>query len=241
MIHRILIIASLFAVTSVALASGKPKPTVVDQGSFGIFQNGQRVASETFVIRQYADSNVTSSELHDETSSGVKIEQSSELTLLPDGNLSRYVWKQTSPIHSSATVTPGDQVLTMQVVADGKNSDQSFFLSRATFVLDDNFFSTREVLLWRYLTSACQPHPNGGCDLVKTRFPVLIPRRHISEQVFIEFKGYEDTPLNGRPQRLRHFLMTTDGPDWHLWLDANHRLLRISIPDTNTEVLRQEK
>jgi hypothetical protein len=35
--------------------------------------------------------------------------------------------------------------------------------------------------------------------------------------------------------------METEGPVWHLWLDANQKLLRISIPDTNTEVLRQEK
>jgi hypothetical protein len=84
--------------------------------------------------------------------------------------------------------------------------------------------------------------PGGdGCDLVRTRFPVLVPRRRTSSQVFIEFKGYDDTPLNGRPQRLRHFLIQTDGPDWHLWLDSNQKLLRISIPDTNTEILRQDK
>jgi hypothetical protein len=35
--------------------------------------------------------------------------------------------------------------------------------------------------------------------------------------------------------------MQTDGPEWHLWLDASHKLLRISIPDNNTEILRQEK
>ena len=130
----------------------------------------------------------------------------------------------------------------MHIVTDGKAVEQPFFLTPTAFILDDYFFSTREVLLWRYLATSCKPRPAGdGCDLVRTRFPVLIPRRRTSAEVYIEFKGYDDTPLNGRPQHLRHFVMQTDGPDWHLWLDANHKLLRISIPDANTEVLRQEK
>lgn len=240
-----LFIASIFVLATAAVAGGKPvnskSATVVDQGSFGIFQNGQRVATENFTIRQYPDSSITSSEFHVEAgqSSG-KLAQTSELTLFPDGSLSRYEWKQIAPVRSSAVVEPSNQFLTMHIVADGKTSDQPFFLTPEAFILDDYFFSTREVLLWRYLASSCKMRQNGdGCDLVRTRYPVLVPRRRTSSQIFIEFKGFEDTPLNGHPQRLRHFLIQTDGPDWHLWLDSNQKLLRISIPDTNTEILRQ--
>jgi hypothetical protein len=243
-----LCILSLCVLTASALAGSKPAPnkgafTVVDQGSFGVFQNGRRVATETFTIRQYAESSITSSDLHGEAGQvGGLLGQTSELTLLPDGSLSRYEWKQTAPVRSSATVEPRDQFLTMHIVVDGKASDQPFFLTPEAFVLDDYFFSTREVLLWRYLATACKERPNGdGCDLIRSRFPVLVPRRRTSSQVFIEFKGYDDTPLNGRPQHLRHFLIQTDGPEWHLWLDSNQKLLRISIPDTNTEILRQDK
>ena len=251
MIRRICIVITLFVIASpfvlTAFAGSKPSPgktsNIVDQGSFAIFQNGIQVATETFVIRQFPNSNVTTSELHVEAGqSGDNFDQFGELTLLPNGSLSHYEWKQRGAPHNSATVEPSDQLLTMHVVADGKTSEQSFFLSPSTFVLDDYFFSTREVLLWRYLATSCQPRPNGdGCDLTRTRFPVLIPRRRTSAEVFIEFKGYDDTPLNGRPQHLRHFLLQTEGPDWHLWLNPSHKLLRISIPETNTEVLRQEK
>jgi hypothetical protein len=246
MIRRTLVAAALLILSMTSFAGSKAasKPaTIVDEGTFGVFQNGQQLATESFTIRQYADSNTTSSQLH--SGSGYsRIEQSSELTLLPNGTLSHYEWKQLSPERSSATVEPGDHVLVMHATAaDGKPiADQSFFLTAETFILDDYFFSTREVLLWRYLATSCKPRPGGdGCDLIRQRFPVLIPRQRISTQVFIEFKGYDDTPLNGRPQHLRHFVMQTEGADWHLWLDPNHKLLRISIPDTNTEILRQEK
>jgi hypothetical protein len=246
MIRRTAIAALLLLLSSFGLAGSKPVPkssTVVDQGSFAIFQNGQRIATETFTIRQYADSSVTSSELHVTAGQpGGNLDQSGELTLLPDGSLSRYEWKQLSPPHNSAIVEPKDEFLTMYVVTDDKETEQPFFLTPQAFILDDYFFSTREVLLWRYLASFCKPRPGGdGCDLIRGRFPVLIPRRRTSSEVFIEFKGYDDTPLNGRPQHLRHFLMQTDGADWHLWLDPNHKLLRISVPDSNTEILRQEK
>lgn len=248
MIRRTFIAASLLLLSAMTFAGGKPAAnkavSVVDEGSFGIFQNGQRVATETFTIRQYPDSNSTSSQLRSEAGASSQLNQTSELWLLPDGSLSRYEWKQLAPAHISATVEPADQVLMLRATsADGKPvADQSFFLTPQTFILDDYFFSTREVLLWRYLASSCQPRPGGdGCDLVRQRFPVLIPRQRMSSQVFIEFKGYDDTPLNGRPQHLRHFVMQTEGPDWHLWLDASHKLLRISIPATGTEVLRQEK
>ena len=248
--YRTLVLLALLSLLTPALVAGKKtddadKKTsgLVDEGTFAIFQNGQRLGSETFAIHQYAASSVTSSEVRlDSGQPGGALQQSSELTLKPDGSLSRYEWKQQSPTEGSVTVVPSDQFLTMHTVAGGKSKDQSFFLMPGAFILDDYFFSTREVLLWRYLASACKPRPTGeGCDYVRERYPVLVPRRNTSAEVYIEFKGYDDTPLDGRPQHLRHFVMQTDGPDWNLWMNSDYKLLRISIPDANTEVLRQEK
>ncbi len=248
--RHLVLFAALFLLVPALFAGKKPaenKPstaTTVDEGTFAIFQNGQQVGTETFTIRQFPGSSITSSQVRlDSGQPGGMLQQSSELTLLPDGSLSRYKWEQASPVRRSAIVEPTDQVLTMHSVAEnGKTTDHSFFLSPQAFILDDYFFVTREVLLWRYLATSCQQRSSGdGCDLIRARFPVLIPRRNTSGEVYVEFKGYDDTPLNGRPQHLRHLVIQTDGPDWHLWLDANQKLLRISIPDAHTEVLRQEK
>jgi hypothetical protein len=247
MIRRTAFVALLLLLNSFGLASSKPVPgkssTIVDQGSFSIFQNGQQIATEKFIVQQYADKSVTSSELlMDAGQPSSNLDQSGELILLPNGSVSRYESKQLSPPYNSAIIEPNNEFLVMHVVTDGKASEQPFFLTPQAFILDDYFFSTREVLLWRYLASFCKPRAGGeGCDLVRGRFPIIIPRRRTSSEVFIEFKGYDDLPLNGRPQHLRHFIMQTDGADWHLWMDQNYKLLRISIPDSNTEILRQEK
>jgi hypothetical protein len=234
--------AVLLATLSFAGTKPENKTNVVDEGTFAIFLHGQRVATETFSIRQFPDSSITHSELHVDANaqSGGAQQQSSDLTLRSDASLVRYEWKELAPGHNSAIVEPVDNFLTMHINTDGKVTQQPFFLTPAVFVLDDYFFSTREVLIWRYMATSCKPHANGdGCDLTRARFPVLVPRRHTSSEVFIEFKGFDDTPLNGRPQHLRHFLLQTEGRDWHLWLDENQKLVRVSIPDAGTEVLRQ--
>jgi hypothetical protein len=242
MICRKCTLVALLLFSATAFASGKPSPkggTVIDQGTFGIFQGGNRVGTETFVIRQYADTSVTTAQLRSEGPSA-KDQQSVELALHADGTLDHYQWDQLSP-KNSATVVVNDNLLTMHVNAEGKLSDVPFFLTPDVFVLDDYFFAAREVLIWRYLAIACKPRPGGGCDLERTRIPILIPRRHTSDQAFVELKGIENTPMNGRPQQLRHYLLQTDGSTWHLWLDSDLKLVRISIPETNTEILRQDK
>jgi len=237
----VMIAAQMLIVEGEAGTAPAKSGTTVDQGEFGIFQNGRRVATENFTIQQLAESSVTTSELREGAGGpGSKAEQTSELTLAPNGSLSRYEWKQKFPVQNSATIEPKDQFLNMHSVVDGKVNDLPIFLTSNAVILDDYFFSNREILLWRYLATSCKPHAaDSGCDLVRARFPAFIPHRHISVEVYVEFKGYDDIPLNGQPQHLRHFLIQVEGQDWHLWLDANHKLLRISVPDANTEILRQ--
>lgn len=243
MIRNVLIATVVLSSTlSFAWKKQEASATVVDQGTFAIFLHGQQVATETFTIRQFPGSSITHSELKGEPNAQTgPLQQEADLTLLPDASVSRYEWKELAPEHSSAVVEPVDNFLTMRLTNEaGKVSQQQFFLTPAVFVLDDYFFATREVLLWRYLASSCRPRPTGGgCDLIRARFPILIPHRHTSSEVFIEFKGFDDTPLNGRPQHLRRFLLQTESTDWNLWLDDNQKLVRISIPAASTEVLRQ--
>jgi hypothetical protein len=206
LICSVLVMLVLLAAAAMARSKSPETPpttNLVDEGTFAVFQSGQQVATEDFTVRQLPGSSVAFAHLRLD-SGGSTLEQTAQLALTPDGSVSRYEWQQVLPARRSVTVEPKDQVLVMHTVAEnGKSSDQSFFLTPSAFVLDDYVFSSREVLLWRYLATSCKRREAGdGCDLIRARFPILVPRRNTSGEVYVEFKGYDDTPLNGRPQHL---------------------------------------
>ena len=74
----------------------EPAGQTVDSGSFGVFMNGHRVATEKFSIQQNNAGSVATSEF--KTEPGVEpAAQSSELQLAPNGDLQKYEWKEISP------------------------------------------------------------------------------------------------------------------------------------------------
>lgn len=213
---------------------------VVDAGSFGIFVNGRRVATETFSIEQFADSSVTKSELRVED--GGKIaQQTAELLLSSTGDLRRYSWSESSPGKAQAVVEPKDTFLIERLVASpsDKPLEQPYILPPSTMILDDYFFAQRELLAWRYLGSSCRQEPGGnGCKLSRTQFGVLIPRQRASVLVSMEYVGRESVNVRGQSRMLSRFNLVADGVDWQLWLDDNYHLIRVYIPAEVTEVVR---
>jgi hypothetical protein len=111
--------------------------------------------------------------------------QNSEMQIKPNGDLRSYTWRSTSPQREENSVEPGDQLLTEHIVpADSKKIDLPHILPPSTIILDDNFFSQREILLWRYLATGCKSPQlfletpanaglvrNNGVVTVKTRMP----------------------------------------------------------------------
>ena len=217
-----------------AAAAGK----MVDSGSFGVFVNGKRVATETFQIEQMPDSSVIKSEF--KTVDG-KAVQTAELVIAANGDLRRYTWNESSPGKASSVIEPQDQFLIQHIntgPAD-KPIDQPYILPPSTVILDDYFFSHREVLAWRYLAGNCRPDPRtGACNLPRAQFGALIPRQHTSMLVNMEFVGRETVNVHGQKRELSRFNLQGDGVDWGLWLDENHMLVRIYIAADSIEVVR---
>ena len=97
----------LLAASSAAAASGKDDKTAtaqnVDSGSFGVFMNGRRVATETFSVHQSSTGSSIVSEFKSEAGAD-KAEQRSEWQMSPNGDLRKYEWKEVSPGQSQASV-----------------------------------------------------------------------------------------------------------------------------------------
>jgi hypothetical protein len=200
--------------------------------------NGKRVATETFQIQQLPDSSITKSEVK---ADGANAIQNSEMVLGANGDLRRYTWNEVSPAKAQAVVEPRDQFL-MQHITGGptdKPIDQQYILPTSTVILDDYFFSQRQLLAWRYLGGNCRPEPGApGCRLPKAQFGALIPRQRTSMLVNLEYLGKETLNIHGKPRELSKFSLQSEGMNWGLWLDGNYKLVRIYIAADATEVLR---
>jgi hypothetical protein len=232
------LIGAVFAGTAVAKTE---KGKTVDAGTFGVYVKGQRVATETFEIQQRPDMSVATSEFKATGDQAGKIEQKAELQILPNGNLRRYEWHEISPERNDAVVEPSNEFLIERVTVGSakKPEEQPFILPQSTMILEDFFFSHREILTWRYLAQNCaNGAPAQGCKLTKTQFGVIVPRQRVTVIVSLEYAGKEKVTIRGQEVTLDRFNLQSDGVDWQLFLDSKMKLVRVLIPAENTEVLR---
>jgi hypothetical protein len=232
---------------------------VADSGSFGIFMNGKRVGTETFNITETMNSEHNPS--YSTATSEIKFDdghfkaaQSAEMQVSSRGELRSYTWHSTVPQKEEASVEPKDQLLVEHIVpADQKKLDVPHMLPLSTVILDDNFFSQREVLLWWYLATGCRRQDNGLlCGTGK--FVILVPRQHLSGNATLELMGQDKIMVKGVERELNKVKLDTNGPQsltwlndqshesdaaqWVLWVDDQYRVIKMTVAGSNVEVIR---
>jgi len=234
---------SVFVLLAFAFPAGATKKekadtstSMVDSGSFGIFVNGRRVATETFNIQQNGEGSTTTSEFRVQDGSRPPI--SSDWQLTANGDLRHYQWNDGTG-KSQTSVEPGDQVLHQQIIvgADTKPISREYLLPLSTPILDDYAFVQREVLAWRFLATGCKQTPDGIECKEPSQYGVLIPQQQTSLAVTIEFKGMETVTLKGAQRQMGRFNLKSENMEWHMWMDS-YKLMRIDIPADNTEIVR---
>jgi len=167
-----------------------------------------------------------------------KNSQRSELQLNSNGNLRRYEWRETSPGKAQLVVEPTEDFLLERVTPEpgAKPQEKPFILPASTPVLDDYFFSHREILLWRYLAQACNGNLSG-CRPGKLQFGVLIPHQQMSAPVTVEYMGPEQSSVGGEMRAINRFNITSEDSVWAVWMDpTTSKVMRMSTG--NTEVVR---
>jgi hypothetical protein len=236
--------ALVLVVSAFAAAMGKENEhegQKVDSGSFGVFMGSHRVGTETFSIYQNQNGSVIESEFKTE-GSAAQATQNSEMRLTASGEIRRYDWREVSPGKSQLTILPNDQVLTQKWTTgpQEKEGEQPYLLPPSTSILDDYFFVHREVLAWRFLATACkQVKGQVQCPIKqRAQFATLNPHQHSSAPATVEFLGREKVMLKGTEQELNKLELKSESGTWHLWLDDQFKLMRISVVGENTEVVR---
>jgi len=221
---------------------GSNEGQVVDSGAFGIFRQGRRIGTETFTIHQGPDVSVVAAQLKIEDGND-KASQTSELQVASNGDLRHYEWKELSPEKAQATVEYKDQFVVEHVTLTpgSKPQERAFMLPSSTAILDD-FFTHREILLWRYLATYCGASISAqGCKLQTGKFGVFMPRQQASAIVALAYEGKDKLMFHGTQRELDRFtLQPEEGAAWTFWVESSYpfKLLRILVPAENVEVLR---
>jgi hypothetical protein len=234
----------LLAASAIA-ASGKEDKAaaaqMVDSGSFGVFINGHRVATETFSIHQSSSGSSIVSEFKSEAGAD-KADQTSDWQMAANSDLRKYEWKEISPGESQAVVLPNQDFLIERFRSNprDKEQEQPFLLPASTSLLDDYFFVQREVLAWKYLASSCKQDKGAlQCPLKqRVQFGALNPHARASMPVTLEFAGREKVAIRGAEVELNRLDLKSESSNWALWLDDQFKLQRILIVGDNTEVVR---
>ena len=213
----------------------------IDSGSFGVFQNGHRVGTETFSIYQTGYGSVVHSEFKTENAP-TEAAQTSEMQLTAHGDIRRYEWKELSPGKAQSQIVPNSDFLTQKwrTSPQEKEQEQPYLLPVSTNILDDYFFVHREVLAWKFLGASCkQDKGQLQCPLKqRAQFGSLNPHQHSPAPLSMEFLGREKISLKSGPQDLLKLELKSDASTWQLWLNDQFKVMRMVIVGENTQVDR---
>ncbi len=226
---------------------------IVDSGSFGIYLGGRRIGTETFKIEQRPDFGIVTSELKVNDGKGQAV-QNTEMRVTPNGELRSYTWHSTVPQVEEASVEPQNDLLIEHLLfADQKKKDVQHMLPSSTAILDNNFFSQREVLLWRYLQTGCVWKEGQGRMCGPSSYAILVPQDHSSANATMNYIGVEKVTVKGIEKVLSKVSLQlgdpkqlvimnghaeSDSGQWVLWVDDQYKIVKITVVGSNFEVVR---
>jgi hypothetical protein len=222
-----LLTTCVLALSSLASAPQK-KPSVIaqDKGKFTIQLDGQTVGHEEFDISAspagWAAQGTTQLKVPDSPATRV----TGTLTLQPDGAPITYAWVSQAEKTNGAHITFANGVakITLQMQGARPFEQDMTFGTPLIAVLDNNLYYQYGVLARIYDWSK-----RGTQNL-----PVLIPQELTPGSISVEATGPAST--NGKTyDGLR---VTTTDLEVLLFLDANHRLMRLEVPAAKVSVSR---
>jgi len=246
-VKKAILMVALLAVMASAWATGQrknkatpqkaPSGHTADSGSFGIFLDGKRIGTETFRIEEGTDVSIATSEIKVDDGT-TKAEQSSEMRVDGNGNLRYYRWRSTLPAKEETVVEAKDDLLMEHITpADQKKLDLPHILPTSTTILDDNVFSHREILAWRYMATSCKLE-QGSRSCWRSVFGVLVPHQHLAVNASVELVGRNVTKIRGVEQELNQLKVDTGGGLWLIWIDDKLKVQKMAVPTDKVEIVR---
>jgi hypothetical protein len=197
-----------------------------DKGKLTIKLQGQTVGHEEFEITPAAGTWLAKGIADIKPSESTASKVSGSLTLLPDGAPVSYEWTSQAEKTNSANILFANGIAKMTLQMQGAHPfDQTFtFGTPLIAVLDNNLYHQYAVLARVYDWSKRGPQT----------FPVFIPQELMPGTITAESTG--STTLDGKPYE--GFRVSTTDLEVDLYLDSNHRLMRLEVPAAKVSVIR---
>jgi hypothetical protein len=208
--------------------SAAPRASVFaqDKGKLTIKLEGQTVGHEEFEITPAAGTWLAKGIADIKPSESTASKVSGSLTLLPDGAPVSYEWTSQAEKTNSANILFANGIAKMTLQMQGAHPfDQTFtFGTPLIAVLDNNLYHQYAVLARVYDWSKRGPQT----------FPVFIPQELMPGTITTESTG--SATLDGKPYE--GFRVSTTDLEVDLYLDSNHRLMRLEVPAAKVSVIR---
>jgi hypothetical protein len=198
-----------------------------DRGKLRITINGQVVGAEEFEISPSGEAWLARGSMSARVSGGAEIKASGQLKLSSDGAPLRYEWSAQAQKKATGSVEfeGGTAKCSADLGAASPMRKDFSFGSPRIAVLDNNLYYQYGVLARLYDWKA------GG----KQSFPVLIPQDMVPGTVDVESFGAPQM------QKTEHDALRVSTPDLEIivFLDANHRMMRLEVPSSNVTIERE--
>jgi hypothetical protein len=197
-----------------------------DNGKLTIKLDGQTVGHEEFEITPAGGSWLAKGNADIKPSNGPSSKVSGSLTLQPDGAPISYEWTSQAEKTNSAHLLFANGLAKMTLQMQGAHPfDQTFtFDTPLIAVLDNNLYHQYAVLARLYNWSKRGPQT----------FSVLIPQELMPGTVTAESTG--SATIDGKSYE--GFRVNTADLEVDLYLDSNHRLMRLEVPAAKVSVVR---
>jgi hypothetical protein len=220
---------TLVAVTVAAFASPLAgQVATLDEGSFTIFVNGERVGREDFRIRSTPSGNgpefvATASVSY----AGRRVMP--QMRGDSSGTPTQYIVevKNGSAIDERVEGLVGRGRVSARVKNLRGESANEFVVSKGALVIDDDVFH-------QYYFITRRTNPTGPVS-------VIVPRRNTQVTMRVAEVGTEKVTIGGTPLDARHFTVSDPGgADREVWADGSGRLLKVAIPSRSIVALRDD-
>jgi hypothetical protein len=200
---------------------------VPDKGKFRIVLDGHVVGSEEFEISPSGDTWMARGSTSAHVPGGTDIQATGQLKLSTDGAPIRYDWSAQLEKKATGKVDFADGTGKCSIDLGGTSPilKDFKFATPLIAVLDNNLYYQYDVLAQMYDWKA------GG----KQTFPVIIPQDMVPGSITVEAAGPQQV------DNATHEMLRVNSTDLEilLYVDANHRLVRLDVPSSKVTVQRE--